>query len=69
MTAWGPDWLRLIETPAGACEKSRPACGGSGRFVDGLAAARAAIECEGVAAAATDQRIVAGATFQGVGAA
>ena len=27
ITAWGPDWLRLIEIPAGAWEKSSPATG------------------------------------------
>ncbi len=27
ITAWGPDWLRSIEIPAGAWEKSRPATG------------------------------------------
>ena len=69
ITVWGPDWLRLIEIPAGAWEKSSPAMLPSGGSYNRLAAARVAVEGERVIAAAAHQRVVARAPHQRVGAA
>ena len=70
ITVCGPDLAEIDRDRPPAPPRSRAsAIAGPGRLDDGLAAARAAVECERVVAAAADQRVVARAADQGVAAA